>query len=355
MRIIQLVPYLLYGDAIGNEVLHIDTILKEKKYKTEIYTFSTDQRVKIATNNINTIKVDKEDVVIYHVSIGSKLNYIFHELKCKKVIIYHNITPPVFYEYYNHKLCKSLEEGLKELELLKDDANIILTDSEFNRQDLISYGFDGHKIFVQPVIIDFSKYDIDTTNIYGKKEDQFVNILFTGRIAPNKKHEDIIKSFYFYKKIYNKNSRLVLAGSYEGNEKYFAKLMGFVKDLKLIDIVFTGHIPFNKLVDYYKKADVFICMSEHEGFCVPLLESMYFNLPIIAYNCTAIGETMGDSGVLIESKDFLAIAECIDEIISSDIKRNEIIGSQIKRLESFNFNKTKKLFEDYITKIIDNQ
>lgn len=111
------------------------------------------------------------------------------------------------------------------------------------------------------------------------KDDGYTNFIFVGRVAPNKKQEDVIRAFYCYKKYCNPKSRLFIVGSYNGMERYYHRLRRYVGALELDNVVFTGHIPFAQILAYYHLADLFLCMSDHEGFCVPLVEAMYFNLP----------------------------------------------------------------------------
>ena len=144
-----------------------------------------------------------------------------------------------------------------------------------------------------------------------------------------------------------------MVGSYGGTEKYYAKLRGFVADLKLKDVYFTGHIPFQDILAYYKIADVFLCMSEHEGFCVPLVESMYFNVPVIAYDAAAISGTLNGSGILIKEKDYAQIAKNIHDLVKDNRLRQEVIIKQKQVLEEYSEKRTKELFKEYITKFIN--
>ena len=169
-----------------------------------------------------------------------------------------------------------------------------------------------------------------------------------GRIAPNKKQEDVIRAFYYYKRNVNRKSRLILVGNYAGMEKYYYKLRNYVDELKLADVIFTGSIPFDEILAYYHLADLFLCMSEHEGICVPLVEAMYFDVPVLAYASSAIPSTLGGSGVLLKEKDPVLAGEMMHCILSDEALRQQILQKQRKRLQDFSFESVRALFEKQI-------
>jgi hypothetical protein len=157
------------------------------------------------------------------------------------------------------------------------------------------------------------------------------------------------KIFYYYYKYINKNSRLLLVGSSNGFEKYYNELLELIKILDLKNVVITGKVSFNDLVSYYRCADLFLCVSEHEGFCVPIVESMIFHVPIIAYNSTAIPSTLGKSGILFNDKHkYIEIAEMIDIVLNDKTLEGKIISKQDERLNEF----SEKSVEDRFKLII---
>jgi glycosyltransferase involved in cell wall biosynthesis len=176
--------------------------------------------------------------------------------------------------------------------------------------------------------------------------------MFLGRIAPNKKQEDVIKTFYYYKKYMDPKARLFLVGSYEGMEIYYNALKLLVEQLDLEDVYFTGKVPFDQILAYYRVSDAFLCMSEHEGFCVPLIESMVFKVPIIAYNSSAIPYTLGDAGILINQKDYIAAAELLNKVIYDEQLRNRLIENGSRRLEHFSYERTAEEFRSYMKEIL---
>lgn len=354
MRVVQIVPTLAYGDAIGNEVFAFKRLIKSLGYITEIYTSSIVPPLnrKCAKLIDNKINFSESDIIIYHLSTGSKLNYQLAEFKGRKVVVYHNVTPPDFFEPYDRASYNLNTEAMKEVKFLADKVDYCLADSEFNKQDLINLGYKC-KIDVLEILLSFDEYkkkpNLQTLSFYA---DNRVNLLFTGRIAPNKKIENIISTFYQYKKNYNPSARLFLVGSYKDGDLYYRKLMKYIKELKLSDVIFTGHIPFDEILSYYKLADVFLCMSEHEGFCVPLVEAMLFDVPILAYDKCAIKDTLSGAGILFENNDPLYTAALVDRIVRDESLKRKNIYNQQKRLQDFQTKKIATKFEYFIKKFI---
>ncbi|MEG0615585.1 MAG: glycosyltransferase, partial [Oscillospiraceae bacterium] len=202
-----------------------------------------------------------------------------------------------------------------------------------------------------PIVFDKKEYlsTIPSDKVVQKYgNDGFTNILFVGRIAPNKRHEDILHTFAVYNKYINSKSRLFFVGNSSGSEKYYNALKCYITENGIENVIFPGHISFQEIVAYYKIANVFLCESEHEGFCVPLLEAMTFDVPILAYSSTAIPWTLGGSGVLFTEKDHQKIAEMMDIIVNNSNFREQIINGQQERLEFFDIENTKNTFEKLI-------
>ena len=355
MRIIQLVSSLLYGDGIGNNVLAIDEILKQEGFDTHIYALDiasskipADKASYI--NEIGTLTPD--DVIIYHVGSASPLSKFIKNCQCRKVMIYHNITPPDFFLPYNKDAYKSCQKGLEEVKDLKNTFELVITPSEFNKSDLINMGYTC-PIIVVPILIPFDDYKkTPSEEIINKYNDDLTNIIFVGRISPNKKQEDVIKVFSEYQRNFNPNSRLFLVGHGNGLELYETRLKDFVKKLGTKNVIFTGHIKFNEILAYYHLSDLFLCQSEHEGFCIPLAEAMFFQKPIVAFDSSAIAWTLGDGGFILKEKNSLLTAGVINRILTDASLKEEILRLQNERLADFQHEKIKKQLLDCLESFI---
>lgn len=356
MRVLQLLPTLSYGDAVGNDTLAIKKILMDMGYETQIYAESMMPMFlekKMAQSIDQLPKLKKEDVLIYHLSTGTDLNYKLAELPGRKIIVYHNVTPPQFFKGYDYTSEQLTTKGLEGVKFLADKAEYCLAVSAFNKEDLEKYGY-KMPIDILPIIIPFEDYKKEPArNIIEKYRDGRHNIVFTGRVAPNKCHQDIIAAFACYKKYYDSEARLFLVGSYNKSDTYYRKLKKYVELLGVEDVYFTGHIKFEEILAYYHIADVFLCMSEHEGFCVPLVEAMLFGIPIIAYNCTAVPMTLGDGGILVDRKDPVETAALINRVIMDDALRQLIKENQKGRLAEFQYEKIAEMFRGYLKKFLE--
>ena len=344
----QILPTFSYGDAIGNDVLALKKVLSELNEESYIYAENIDSRLSKEAKDYTKYK--DGDVVIFHASIGSNVQEVFTKAKAKKWMVYHNITPYNFFVGYSPLYTRECRKGIGEIKNLKDVPDLCICDSNFNKQDLINMGYTC-PIEVLPILIKFEDFEKEPNQeVIDKYSDGYTNIVFTGRVAPNKKHEDLIASFYEYKKYINPKSRLILVGSYGEEDLYMKHLKKYVEKLGIEDVIFTGHIPFADILAYYRVADVFLCLSEHEGFCVPLVEAMYFDVPIIAYDACAVGETLGGSGLLLKEKDPKTVAEAINLVVSNQELRETILENQRERLKDFSYNKVKQQFIEIINK-----
>ena len=347
MEIHQILPTISPGDAIGNEVIEIRNILRKWGYKSDVYAQNIHPEMsKIAKEYTTYKKVSsKDNILIFHFSIGSEVSDFVKTLPDQKILRYHNITPHKYFIGINDYLANLLRNGRNELRSLCNTVDLALGNSEYSRLELQELGFENTGVL--PIIVDFEKYDNPNHNLVERYEDDYVNILFVGQISPQKRQEDIIKTYYYYKCI-NPKSRLFLVGNYEVSERYYKQLQELIRKLKLKDIHITGMVDFKDMVSYYKLADIFLCMSDWESFCVPLLESMFCDIPIIAYNSTAVPYTLGKAGILIMEKNYEEIAEMINLLIEDTELRNRIIKTQNERLKEFEKMKIEKKLKKYI-------
>lgn len=339
MKIVQVLPTLSYGDAVGNDTRAIGALLKEMGYETQIYAEAVDQRLPQGTAlTLDRLpSMEDSDIIIYHGAIGSEINYRLPRYGGRKIMRYHNITPPAFFHSYSEVAERACEEGYRGMKHLSDKLDFCIAVSEYNKQDLLQMGYTC-PIETCPILIPFSDYETPPSQAVIRKYrgDGYTNLVFIGRVAPNKKHENIIRAFYCYHKYFDPKSRLFLVGGYAEEDRYYQRLYDYVQALGLSDsVIFTGHIKFNEILAYYHIADAFLCMSEHEGFCVPLVEAMYFGVPIIAYRSSAIPDTLGGSGVLLDTNAPIAVAEAIEKVVKEKDYRESIIQGQKKRLNDF--------------------
>lgn len=303
-RVIQLVSSLNFGDAVGNEVIAFKKVLQENGYATEIYANSIHKRLPAGSARFykDMPPLQEDDIVIYHFASECDISKDIKTFPCKVILRYHNVTPPEFFHGFDENAEKATDNGLRQVREIRPYIDFCLPVSDFNRRDLQAMGYDC-PMEVLPILIRFEDYEQEPDKkVVEKYSDGGTNILFVGRMAPNKKVEDVISGFAYYKEHYDSSARLFLVGSYQESDRYYRFLRKHIKKLGVEDVIFPGHISFQEILAYYTVADVFLCMSEHEGFCVPLVEAMYFGVPIVAYAATAVPDTLGGCGVLVMNK-----------------------------------------------------
>lgn len=341
IQIHQVLATLGYGDAIGHEVLGIQRVLRGAGYESEIFVETADHRLEHLTRDYREL-VDfsrADNLLFHHFSLGSKASRTAYALPDRMALIYHNITPPEYFVGVHRTLARQCFRGRRELHAYADRCDVALGDSEFNRQDLQSLGFP--RTDVLPVVPDFSHLDREPDWLVARDfDDDWTNVLFVGRVIANKKIEDVVRFFHAYHSFYNPRSRLLIVGAHSGFERYLAALHQLVASLDAEHVHFIGHVSDAELVAFYESADLFLCASEHEGFCVPLVESFYKQVPVLAYAATAVPATMDGAGVLFDDKDPVHVATLMDAILSDPALQDRIVDGQlaaVRRLQSRDF------------------
>ncbi len=336
-KVIQLVPAFHYGDAIGESIRNLAKWLNARQIKNEIYALEIDAEIRneayIYYNEL--LNTDDKTLIILHYALPSILDEAYKSLRGRKMIMYHNITPPEYFLNWNKELVYLTYAGREQLKSLVDYTDLAVADSEYNKSELDEMGYKN--TMVCPIWVPFNQFQGSVNEILLEAIKKKTIFLFVGRVVPNKKIEDTIKIIYWYRENVDANAILVIVGKYNNAPKYYYWLREYGKALHFSEeeLIFTGHVPYVDLAAYYKGASVFISMSEHEGFCVPLVESMYFELPIVAYASAAVPEILGDAGILVYTKKFEYIAELLAELIKDNELKKMVIEKQRRRLSYF--------------------
>lgn len=329
----QLVSSVRPGDAVGNTVLCTQKALKKLGYESEIYRETCAPDLKDSTFPIEDYLKHRsgDQLLIFHYSIGSDLNRFVFTLDQPVVLCYHNITPAHYFIDINNHVVGQLYHGRKQLACFADRVCMAVGDSEYNRQELDELGFPCTAVL--PLAIDFKSLDIVPDPVVKTAyDDHRYNFLFVGRILPNKKIEDLIKLYTHYKKYVSHDSRLIIVGDWSGFEPYYQQLLRLVAEIDLPDVVMPGRVELDQLVAFYSVADVYVSMSEHEGFCAPLLEAMHFKVPVMARAAAAVPETMAGAGVLLCELSYPEAAEMMHLLAEPGLFRDRILEGQLERL-----------------------
>jgi glycosyltransferase involved in cell wall biosynthesis len=332
-RVHQLVAALSYGDAIGNEALAIQGHLRRAGFESDIFAEGVHPRMAhLARPLWEYADVSSpETVCLFHFSIGSAAGRMIYHAPDRLVSIYHNITPADWFLGFHPHLAGLCHHGRRELAAFAPRTELGLADSEFNRRELEAAGY--RRTAVLPIVLDLDGYRRPVSPVARRLyDDGRVNVIFVGRIIPNKRIEDLIGVFALFQRHVEPRSRLLLVGDYRGHERYYDRLQERVRRLGADEVVFTGHVDDDDLRAYYAAGDVFLCLSEHEGYCVPLLEAMAFGLPVIAYDAGAVAETLRGGGILLQEKRPEVVAELLGRVVQDEGLRAAVLRTQERAL-----------------------
>ncbi len=307
MKVIFLHQTVAQHDAIGNDIEKMYEILVECGKKCYVYANNClNQNLQyIGREYVETMIKDKSNFIFYHHSVYWKEGEELLDMaECRFAIRYHNITPEMFFKSYNQFHYNQCLQGREQTSRFQKKYKECkwLCDSEYNGQDLTDICRENLHICPPLHKIDEWKKNIPDPAILNLLIDaEDINLLFVGRIAPNKGHIFLIEVLRIYLINYKRNAKLRIVGKFDDQIKgYNEKLLNLIKCYGLEDnIEFIGEVTDSTLMSYYLGSDIFICTSEHEGFCVPILEAQNFYLPIIALNACAVTDTCGDGGVLL--------------------------------------------------------
>jgi len=268
-----------------------------------------------------------EAVCLFHFSIGSAAGPLIYHRPDRLVTIYHNITPPEWFLGFRPHLVGLTYHGRRQLGELVPRTSLALGVSDYNRRELEAVGFQPTGVL--PIVPDFRLYESPGSRLTrALYTDDRTNIVFVGRISPNKKIEDLLRAFACFQRYVRPHSRLFLVGDHRGYEKYYDRLLEMVRALRLEEVVFTGHVDEDDLISYYRLGHLFLCLSEHEGFCVPVIEAMALGLPVVAFDAGAVAETLRGAGVLLKDKSPELVAELMGEILANAAVRARLVEGQ---------------------------
>ncbi|MCA9898840.1 MAG: glycosyltransferase family 4 protein [Ardenticatenaceae bacterium] len=336
------------GNAIYNEALIMQQVLRRWGLRSDIFAERIHPSLQKTVAHYEQYRPQPDDMLLFHYSLGSALSDYVLELPQKLILRYHNVTPPHFLVGANPWLRAGAAKGRADLPLFASRTMLALADSAFNEQDLLAANFAQTAVLplIQPDELFHTEPDPALLN---QLRDGRPNLLFVGRISPNKRQEDLLKTLYFYRQI-NPTARLLLVGSEDGAGGYGRFLRNFAQAVGLETAVqFSGHVSLAQLAAYYRAASVYVCLSEHEGFCQPLVESMRFGLPIVAFASTAVPGTMGGSGILIQQKNYPVLAELIHLLVTDTTLRQTIITGQTERAAAFATDGLLEQFKQLVT------
>lgn len=332
----QFLPSLGYRDAVGNHTLGIQDALAAAGFDGGIWAedvhpeYRRRGRPFIDYARLRSAKRES-NLLLYQASTGSNgLVDFLATRRERQLLYYHNITPAEFYEPYDPASAVVLERGRIELSQLCARVKRAMANSEYSAEELRSLGVDTVDVF-RPYEVSLDAAPSESHSRWLRETKRGIDILFVGRVVPNKGHLHLLRAFAALRAASETPPRLFVVGSW-GPKQYMDVLQKQRDRLGREGVVFAGSITPASLASHYKEADVLLCLSEHEGFGMPLLESMRYELPVVAYDGGAVAETLGGSGVILRTLDPLIVAEVVHRVATDCELRSQIIERQNKRV-----------------------
>lgn len=339
-RIDQVIPSLASRDAIGGHVMQLRDLLRSRGYQSDIfYGNATPDRL---DEGYPVTRIGDPSssgrVLLYQLSIGSGVADIFRERPERKFVNYHNITPAELLEGWVPAIGEEVRWGRAQLRDLAPVTEFAIADSMYNERELRDAGY--RSTATVPLLIDPDGFTGSAdpalaARLARQRADGGADLLFVGKVSPHKGQHDLIKALAAYRRLYDPRARLHIVGG-AISEEYLSAVLGFAEELGLGDAVeMAGSVTHEELIAYYAGCDVFLCLSNHEGFCVPLLESMYHRLPVVSYANTAVPETVGQAGLILPDKEPARVAAAIHRVIEDAHLRAELARAAADRVEWF--------------------
>ena len=341
----QFVPTFDPG-AVGSHIVEIQRALREAGWDSEVFSEHTkppyDGRARTYTDYGASYPAGADDIVLYHAAIGSTVaEWLMSEHRRKLVVDYHNITPPAWFDGWEPPLAYGLGWGRSQLRRLSRRSRYGLADSQYNASELDRIGFRGTAvlpILVPPDSLAGTPDPGLLARLGGRRGTRWV---FVGRVAPNKRQHLIVAALAFYRRVFDPDASLTLVGGASA-DSYADAIRRYAGDLGIADAVtMTGSVSDAERNAYYAAADVFVCLSAHEGFCVPLLEAWQHRVPVVAFAAAAVPETLGDGGLLLRTADAATVATAVARVREDAGLADGLRDAGTRRLGDFALDRTR--------------
>ena len=337
----QFVPALLPRDATGDHTLALRETFRAAGWASEIYVEAAHDELLDEATYFERYpeRAVAGDILLYQASTGSPVAEFLLDRPETLVLDYHNVTPASFYVGWEDHTAEKVTLARTQIAGLAPKAALGIADSAFNAAELAAFGCPATAVI--PILTDIDAWGApdeadpaEAARLAGRHGPGSV-LLFVGRLSPNKVQHQLVEALWLYRRWYDPDARLALVGPAITGD-YAEAVLGFATELGLGDAVVHGEdLTAAQLAAWYADADVFVCLSDHEGFCIPLLEAMHFGLPIVAFAAGAVPETLGDAGVLLDAKHPSRVAAAIHRVVTDTQLRRCLVDAGHRRLGDF--------------------
>jgi len=354
MIVNQWVPAAHGGDAIGDSARRMRDLLRARGHEADVFALTIDDELRNDVRPFEDASARAGDVTIFHFALPSPMTEPFATLKGARVLQYHNVTPAWYFAGFDAGLFRLSTLARRELATLVGRVELALGVSEFNRAELEALGFE--RTGVMPLSIDLGRL-VNAPRLPALEEvlddDRLTNIVFVGRIAPNKKIEDHIRLAEHYKRYVDAECRFIFVGRYDVVPRYYAMIRALIDRYRMLHdrFIFPGPVSDTDLAAYYRMADAYVSLSEHEGFCAPLVEAMAMDVPVLAYASSAVPETLGGAGIEFFPKDLEFASEALGSLVFDEQVREAVLAGQRQRVKDFGDERTVRELDRWLREI----
>ncbi len=343
----QFIPALIPRDATGSHTLLLRDALRRAGWRSEIFTEATHDELVAETLPATSYARHAEpgDVLVYQLCTSSMVADLLLERPEPLILDYHNVTHPDLYAGWEPATARRVTAAREQLRRLAPKATLGVAVSEFNERDLRAAGC--RRTAVVPVLADLGRLAAPDPAVLARLEatkgQGGSDWLFVGRVVPSKAQHDLVKALWAYRRLYDPLARLHLVGSVS-SPRYLRALRSFVADLDLGDaVVVTGEVSEPALAAYYAAADIYVSMSLHEGFGVPLVEAFRTGTPVVALAAGAVPSTVGDAALLLDRAEPLRTAAAVHRVLSDTAVRDRLVTNGRRRLESLSLDEAARI------------
>lgn len=357
----QFLPTFAPRDAIGTHAVHARRILRGLGLESEIYAEGiqrSGRRQARSYRSYGRRPSQGRTWLLYQLSTGSAVADFVQARPEPKLVNYHNVTTAALFAPWEPHVAVECAEGRRQLMELAPQVELGIAVSAFNEGELRAAGYPCTTI--APVLVDLDGADVGPdpqvlARLERARRAGGADWLFVGRVAPHKCQHDVVRALAVYRRLYDPRARLHLVGG-PGSHAYVSMLERYVGSLGLAGAVhLTGSVTSEALLAHFRSADVFVCLSEHEGFCVPIVEAMRLEVPVVAFASTAVPETVAGAGLLLDAKDPMTVAAAVHRVLADDGLRARLVAAGAGRAAAFTLDRSARRFTDVIAKFLAEQ